>query len=116
LQWKKEILHLNLGKLSPETVEIVCALARAYSDNVHNAYTRYVGDSHERFASIENYMRQHRQLPSTLVFISDRSIFDVVDGCHRLAVFFSLRNNPDFRDLISDSQIAWVGYESNGVQ
>jgi TPR repeat protein len=115
-QWKKEMLRLNLDNLSPATLEIVCGLARAYSDNSHNTYTRYVGDSHERFASIENYMRQHRQLPSTLVFLSDKSIFDVVDGCHRLAVFFSWRNNPEFRDLISDGQIAWVGYRKAAEQ
>ena len=115
-QWKKEMLRLNLDNLSPATLEIVCGLARAYTDNIQNAYTIYVEDSHERFALIENYMRQHQQLPSTLIFLTDKSTFDVVDGCHRLAVFFSWRNNPEFRDLISGSQIAWVGYESDGGQ
>lgn len=115
LQWRKELLHLDLIRMHPATVEIVQSLSQAYFDGMPNSYSAYLGDSRPRFTSIMNHVQRHRQLPSVLIFLADDSLYDVVDGCHRLALFFRLRRDTKFQNLLSDTQIAWIGYEPDGV-
>jgi hypothetical protein len=107
LDWEKRTLHLEWVIFTPRTDEIVRTLRRAAFFNERNRLSS-VRNSQSRAHDSYEYVVKNRTLPSTLIFISDFGVLDVIDGCHRLAAYRHLQSRrPGLAVSVSCS--AWIG-------
>jgi hypothetical protein len=110
LTWSKQTLALQFANLTAPTQKIISELTLSSFYNKSTDVGRHMGNqSTEKLCRILNYVQTHRRLPNPLIFILDGSLYEIVDGCHRLALFLYLRSNSRTSHLIVPYQEAWVG-------
>jgi hypothetical protein len=110
LVWSKQTVVPRFTNLTAPTQRIITELTLASFHNTSTDVGRYMGkQSKDKLSRIFDYVQTYRKLPNPLIFLLDGSLFEIVDGCHRLALFFHLRNNTRTSHLLSPYQEAWVG-------
>lgn len=114
LSWSRELVELRYDLLAPGTQKIIQGLHDANIRGIRNEYSRYLDDSRERMRSILVYVQKTGGLPPGLVFIENENCLDVVEGCHRLAVYFACRWTGECLDLRPREEV-WVGRPVNGA-
>jgi hypothetical protein len=105
LSWTKQAVDLASQQIAHPSSLAVANLAQAFRTRTPNVVTSYVGDSFERFTRMNHYVHQHGQLPGDVILIEEMpGSYNVVDGCHRMAVFLVTKTMIPVRPLS-----AWVG-------
>jgi hypothetical protein len=108
LNWKKEILSLDFQSLTAPAQRIVNGLIDANYYGIQNEYSE-IGNSRVRMHRILDYIWESRTLPGTLILLRENESLEIVDGSHRLSVFFSLKSQDLGPELLSKEQEVWVG-------
>lgn len=108
LNWKKETLFLNFHSFTAPAQRIVNGLIEANYYGIPNEYSE-IGDSRPRMHKILDYIQVNRTLPGTLILLRENGSLEIVDGSHRLSVFFSLKTQDLNDELLPKEQEAWVG-------
>lgn len=109
--WEKKELLLTKLPFTTDTHTIIMKVSEAMQGRT-NEVTQVVSDSPQRMQRIADYVIKYHDIPSTLIFLSDGESFEIVDGCHRMAVFLGLCATPEFRHLMERPQRAWVGHDA----
>jgi len=110
LVWSKEDVKLELDRFTLEARTIVASLILAKFSGWENRVSDYMGSqSPEKMRSILEYLGTHHRLPDPIILFRDGLSYEIVDGCHRLAVFFLLQQRLGANSPIRDEQVAWVG-------
>jgi hypothetical protein len=108
LRWERRPMSLNFASLTRESRRVITALANANFCGVQNEYTT-LECSGPKFAEIGCFIRENHRLPGDLIFLDDDGLLEIVDGCHRLTLFFMLKQ-AGLDDVALESQYAvWVG-------
>jgi hypothetical protein len=108
LHWETRTVVLEPEVLTQDSWRMIKQLIEANwcdADNVYSAEEWRV-DSVSKFAEIDSFLSVHRSLPGDLIFLDAGGFLEVVDGCHRLALFF-VRRYQD-ADLKLEHEV-WVG-------
>lgn len=108
LSWKKEIISLNLCSFLPPAQRIVNGLIEANIYGIENEYSE-IGNSRPRMKNILDYVQANRTLPGTLILLRENGALEIVDGSHRLSVFFSLKAQGLGDDLLPREHEVWIG-------
>ena len=90
LEWDRRIVSLSIDKFTSAARGIINGLIEANFMGIPNDYSMTLADSKERIANIIEYIASHGSLPSTLILMEDNACYEIVDGSHRLAVFFAV--------------------------
>lgn len=113
LQWKKCSVEINYDLLTKPSKEIISGLTEANFNNKINDYSLCPGlNSNKKLIDIINYIKKHFKLPNPLIFIYDSGKYEIVDGSHRLTVFFLLQKISKERKermALNNMQEAWIG-------
>jgi len=107
LEWKKQAFDLAHVQFGAETLRVVNGLIRSMLGE-NNEFTQIKGHA-ERTLSILDFIEANKCLPGTLIFISDNGRYEVVEGCHRLAIFVHLSSGANWQTSISSLCCAWIG-------
>ncbi|MDZ4178921.1 MAG: hypothetical protein U1E29_06785 [Coriobacteriia bacterium] len=109
LEWERRVVALDPATLTGDTKLIVSGLYDAVFDGVQNEYSG-LGCSQQKIAEIIEYVRANNELPGVLIFLEgDDGLLDVVDGCHRLALYFALCRQMATQQVLGGTCDAWVG-------
>lgn len=106
LDWEKREFDLARVQFGAETLRVINGVIRSMLGE-NNEFTRIEGHA-ARTLSILNFVEANRRLPGTLIFIEDNGTYEVVEGCHRLAMLYSF-SGQNSRDGISSLCLAWIG-------
>ena len=109
LVWKKETVKIEYGKFTAKSQHIISGLIEANFLNEPNIYSLYLHNSKVRISKIMSHISAHKKLPDPLILLEDNGCYEIVDGSHRLAVFFALSGNHNLKLLLEDTQEAWIG-------
>jgi hypothetical protein len=109
LEWQQCEVDLRFEHFTSSARNIFDGLVSANIFGVQNEFSSYLQDSKSRIQSIYAYIQEFRALPSTLILLDLGQQLEIVDGCHRLATFFYLKNNGVPDDILPIRQSAWVG-------
>jgi hypothetical protein len=90
LHWEKRAVVLAPGILTDASWKVIHQLVAANCGAAQNAYSseEWQADSASKFADIYPFLIAHHSLPGNLIFLDADGLLEVVDGCHRLALFF----------------------------
>lgn len=58
---------------------------------------------------ILDYIQANRTLPGTIILLRENESLEIVDGSHRLSVFFSLKSQGFSDELLPKEQEVWLG-------
>ena len=112
LRWETRLIALDFAGLTSESRRVVAGLANANFRGVQNEYST-LECSPQKLAEIGHYIRANRRLPGDLIFLEDEGLLEIVDGCHRLALFFMLKE-ASLDDAALESEYAvWVGVSTS---
>ena len=111
--WKRELIKLEINRFTDMAKDIIYGLIEAKILNIPNEYSSYPKDSRERMTSIIEYIKMNRSLPKPIILLKDGPQYEIVDGSHRLAIYFALRSNEINDGFLATDQDAWVGYCSD---
>lgn len=109
LEWEKRVIFLNVDIFTLAARGIINGLIQANFKGVPNIYN-IIPNSKERLAKILQYIGMHGKLPGTLILMEDNDRYEIVDGSHRLAVFFALQSNPKFEQFLQREYEVWMGF------
>lgn len=108
LNWKIETVSLDFNSFLPPAQRIVNGLIEANINGIENDYSE-IGNSRLRIKNILDYIQTNRSLPRTLILLCENAAFEIVDGSHRLSVFFYLKTQGFSDDLLPKEQEIWIG-------
>ena len=108
-QWEKKRVKLDFEKFTVLAKDIVNGLAGAVFNNILNAYSDPILDSKSKISNILEYVRENNILPKPLIFLQEDNLYEIVDGSHRLTVFFALHSHQNTKSMLDETQLAWVG-------
>jgi hypothetical protein len=108
LNWKKREFDLAGVQFGAETLRVVNGLIRSNMLGETNELTQ-IRDSSLRTVSIMDFVQKNKRLPGTLIFIEDNRVFEIVEGCHRLAIFCRFYPYEHTRGSVSAMCSAWIG-------
>jgi hypothetical protein len=110
LQWKKCSVKIDYNLLTESSKEIICGLTNANFNNKISAYSFSPRlNSKKKLMDILNYIRKHYKLPNPLIFIYANKQYEIVDGSHRLTIFFQLQKLGKEGMELDNTQEAWIG-------
>jgi hypothetical protein len=90
LRWEKQELELAGLQFGSATQLTIKGLRLSLFFGVKNNYSG-IYRSKERASDILNYIKRNSSLPGVMIFVLDQDVYDAVEGCHRLAVYFHLK-------------------------
>ena len=108
LVWRKQEVELGYERLTGATQNIIKLLYEAHFLSKPNFFSREHG--REKIVDILKYVGENNALPSNLIFLKENHLYEIVDGCHRLTVFFALKWLDNTEVVLDYTQSAWVGY------
>lgn len=108
IRWEKRDVPLQFSMFDPDSQNIFRRLIDGITGNT-NEITLLTGNSYERAQSIYAHIRQTGRLPNSVILLRENRSYVVADGCHRLAVLFTLHSHPDQAPQVSPTQSAWIG-------
>lgn len=113
MRWQQCTVELEPALLTDASWRMVVQLIGAGSGDRQNPYAteEWRLTSLSKFREIEAFMVEHGSLPGDLIFLNVSGRFEVVDGSHRLALFFARENQG--AGIARQHQV-WVG-ESGAV-
>lgn len=112
LQWEKQRVKLDFEKFTESAKGIVTGLIGAVFNNILNAYSDPALDSKSKIFNVLEYVKENNILPKPLIFLQEDNLYEIVDGSHRLAVFFALHSHQNTKSILDETQLAWVGLPS----
>lgn len=104
--WSKEQLDLKSLEFSEDTLKIISGLSAARFENEKNAYTN-IENSAARMQAIHDHIESTGRLPGSMLLIDGRP-WEIIDGCHRITMYFSWLNQNKLSSKIQRIQEAWV--------
>jgi hypothetical protein len=107
LVWRKQSFDLARVQFGTETLRVVNGVIRSMLGE-NNEFTG-IKDHAQRTLSILDFIEANKRLPGTLIFIVENGRYEVVEGCHRLAMFVHLSSVANWQTGISSLCSAWVG-------
>lgn len=111
LVWVKEGVDLAALRFSGDAVRIIQGLTAARFSGAKNAYSN-IENSHERMRQIHVHVKATGLLPGSVVLVQGPgSVYELIDGCHRIALYSAWFGHPEWRERIERVQSAWVGRE-----
>jgi len=110
LEWEKRTVVLNIERFAPSAKDIINGLIEANFNGIRNIYSLYLPDSRKRILSIMEYIEINKALPGSLILMEDKGYYEIVDGSHRLAVFFALHANPNVKQILREEYEVWMGF------
>lgn len=110
LKWKTQEIKLEFEKFTEPAKGIITGLIEAVFLKTPNVYSAPEFDSNSKISKIISYIKENNVLPNPLIFLLEGNFYEIVDGSHRLATFFAMRQNRNLEHLLSETQLAWVGY------
>ncbi len=113
LRWETRPLLLDFASLTSESQRVVTGLANANFCGVKNEYSE-LECSGSKLAEIACFIRENHRLPGDLIFIDDDGLLEIVDGCHRLTLFFMLKQAGLDDVALETEYLVWVGVPKNG--
>jgi hypothetical protein len=87
-------------------------LSAAIFGGAQNAYAPL--GTRDKLPEISQYVYEHRRLPGVLIFLEEDGLLDVVDGCHRLLLYVTMKSSPLPQDLLNHDCDAWIGSPTGG--
>lgn len=110
--WRKAALDIYSLTFSQKSIRDIHGLSLARFANEQNAYAN-IENSAFRMQEIHKHIQKTRQLPGTLVLIDGTPSWDIVDCCHRIAMYIAWLRNNDLQNWIERKQTAWVAKPQN---
>lgn len=111
LEWEERDVDLIGEPLTPSTEALIEDLrAWVYNFTRSDVAVRMGAQAHEKAGRIDRYAGTNKALPSKLIFLSTVHGLEIVDGCHRLAVFKQCRRLKGIRCVIPTAARAWIGF------
>jgi hypothetical protein len=110
LEWEKRNVVLNINRFTPSAKHIINGLIEANFNGVPNIYSLWIQDSKKRILSIMEYIKINKALPGSLILMEDGGYYEIVDGSHRLAVFFALHSSPKIKQILQEEYEVWMGF------
>lgn len=109
LTWTKERIDLSSLRFSEDAFQIIHGLTAARFRGVNNAYSN-VGNSEERMRAIHAHIKTTRLLPGSVLLVQrPDSVWELIDGCHRISMYCAWLGHPEWTERIERVQSAWVG-------
>ena len=109
LTWAKEQIDLSNLRFSKDALRIVRGLTDAKFRGIHNAYSN-VENSDQRMHSIHSHIKATRLLPGSVILVQRPEFtWELIDGCHRVAMYCAWLGHPDWSERIERTQSTWVG-------
>lgn len=106
VRWEERKLALDSLDFARPAQRIIDGLIEAYEHHRPTAYC--VPDSQRRLRDVLAYIDTHRCLPSKVLLLHELHRYEIVDGSHRLAMYFALRARGWGHDQLLPEQEAWV--------
>jgi hypothetical protein len=111
LVWFQEGVDLGSLQFSDDAVQIIRGLMAARFAGATNAYSN-IENSQERMRQIHAHLKATRLLPGSVVLVErPESVYELIDGCHRVAMYCAWLGHPEWRERIERVQSSWVGRE-----
>jgi len=96
---------LEEGDITRLSFRVLSMLCSAYNTGQPNVVTESVGNSFERFDGLRDYVYQIGRIPGCLILLLESNgLFSVVDGHHRIAVYFLEKER-----ISIESPLMWIG-------
>ena len=109
LHWEKTLMKLDYNLLTNSSKEIIEGLIEANFHNKINDYSLLLNDSMSRIKSIIDYFKKYSKLPSPLILIYENRKYEIIDGSHRIAVFFFLQSICKNNIKLNNEHESWIG-------
>ncbi len=110
LKWEKRKVKLDIDKFTESAKGIINGLIGAVYFNIHNAYSDPALNSKAKILRITKYVKENKILPKPPILLQEGDLFEIVDGSHRLVVFFAAHSNQNTKFLLAETQPVWVGF------
>jgi hypothetical protein len=91
LGWSEERVHVEPDSLTPRCQDSIAQIMSAAVMGERNLYSESIPDLVPRFKGILAYVEQNKELPKPPALIRVADGLKVVDGSHRMAVYFAMR-------------------------
>ncbi len=98
VRWREESSPLEFGNVDAKSQSHLYGLRDAHVFDRKNAYSE-ITDGKQRIKRIMSYVLQHGTIPSAVILLDTGLQLDVIDGHHRLVVYF-LNRDPMFRQAL----------------
>ncbi len=115
VHWRKEHGELHFRDLATNSQEAIVGIRDAHLFGKVNSYCE-ISDAKERLKRIMAFVAQNGVLPSPVILLRTARSLAVVDGHHRLVIYF-MNKEPQFRQALhsgvaefKSDQPMWVGY------
>ena len=115
LTWSRERVFISEGRLAEKSAALVEQVIEANLLGRLNLIARYLPDTKQRFASIVDYIKVHRDLPKPLVLLDAGGRFEVIDGCHRISAYTALGKISEGAALLPETIDAWVARPPSNI-
>lgn len=110
LKWTEVDLDLSREPFTQATIDLIENLrAWVFEGALNNATLVMGGEAKTKAHRIDLYAGNNHALPSKLIFLGTPHGLEIVDGCHRLAVFAECRRRSVARCVINPVVRAWLG-------
>ena len=121
VRWREENRSLEFADIDVKSQLHLCGLRDAHVLDRKNAYSE-ISDGKQRIKRIMSYVLHHGTLPSALILLDTGSQVEIIDGHHRLVVYF-LNRDPMFRKALPTGAAEfdprlhkWIGrFHADGV-
>lgn len=91
LQWSEHLMHVEPERLTPQCTDSIAQMMLAAFMGEMNMYSQQIPDMLPRIERILSYVKSNQALPKPPALIATDAGFKVVDGNHRMAVYFAVR-------------------------
>jgi hypothetical protein len=109
LRWERRTIVPKPSGFTRDTLLVCEGLHDVVFNGVQNEYS-VIGCSRDKVASVAAYVRDQHAIPGTLIFLDDGGRLDVVDGCHRLMLYFALKARGATDEVLMPECDAWIGF------
>lgn len=109
LRWERRTINLRSEPLTHDTQQIIRGVIDANLRGVENEFS-VIDCSREKLQELIRYAGETHALPGELIFLEAGPALDVVDGCHRMALFFAMEDLGIPGGTLNPECAAWVGH------
>lgn len=88
--WMRAMITPTIEDIASDSSQTLVQLITGYVDGIPNIYTEQIPNGKQRFQSVLRYISENHAFPGLPVLATQESGYEVLDGNHRMAAYFTL--------------------------